>query len=185
MAKVRNNLILHGVSGMIGKQLVIRKRGGTYVLYAAPARAKGQEPTPKQKQHQAHFRQAVLYAKAAKGTPEYEPVAKARGVSTFNVATADFLHPPEILDIDISGYTGAAGEAIIITAVDDVKVTKVGVLIADDNNTLVEKGQAVISPQDPHVWIYTTSAGAPAPSVKVLIDVADLAGQVTEQAKHT
>ena len=134
MAKVRGNLILQGVSGMIGKQLIIRKqKDGTYVLTAAPVVRAGREPTPAQKQQQERFRQAVLYAKAAKGKPEYEPVAEARGVSTFNVATADFFHPPEILDIDVSGYTGAAGETITIKAVDDVKVTKVGVLIADDN----------------------------------------------------
>lgn len=186
MAKVRNNLVLHGVSGMIGKQLVVRKRkGGEYVLSAAPSVAYGQEPTQKQKQQQEHFRQAVLYAKAAKNKPEYEPIAKSRGVSTFNVATADFFHPPEILDIDLSKYTGAPAEVITIKAVDDVKVTTVGVLIADDNNVLIEKGNAVVSPQDPHVWTYKTTVGVPVFSVKVLIDVADLAGQVTEQVKHS
>jgi hypothetical protein len=186
MAKIVNNLVLHGISGMIGKQLVIRKlKGGEYVLSSAPAGTEGQEATPKQKQHQEHFRKAVLYAKAAKNKPEYLALAKARGVSSFNVATADFFHPPEILDIDVSAYTGAVGESITIKAVDDVKVTTVGVLIADDNNTLIEKGQASVSPQDPHVWVYTTTAVSPAPTVKVIIDVADLAGQITEQVKHT
>ncbi len=71
MAKVRGNLILQGVSGMIGKQLIIRKqKDGTYVLTAAPVVRAGREPTPAQKQQQERFRQAVLYATVAKGTPE-------------------------------------------------------------------------------------------------------------------
>ncbi|MFO0762679.1 MAG: hypothetical protein U0359_39945 [Byssovorax sp.] len=185
MAKVRNNLVLHGLSGMIGKQLVIRKqKDGDYIVCSAP-NAEGHEATPKQKQQQELFRKAMLYAKSAKNKPEYGPIAKSRGVSTFNVAAADFFHPPEITDIDLSAYSGASGETITIKAVDDVKVTTVGVLLTDDNNVLIEKGKAMMSPQDPHVWTYDTTAAAPSASVKVFIDVADLAGHVTEQMKHT
>ncbi|APR82675.1 Hypothetical protein A7982_08024 [Minicystis rosea] len=38
------------------------------------------------------------------------------------------------------------------------------------------------SPLDPHHWVYTTGASAPSPSLE--IDVADLAGQVTEETAH-
>lgn len=186
MAKVRNNLLLHGVSGMIGGQLVVRKtQNGRYVLSAAPTRAEGREPTAAQKEQQEQFRQAVLYGKGAKNKPEYEEIAKARGVSAFNVATADFFHPPEVKGIDVSAYSGGPGQKISVHAVDDVKVVTVGVLIALDDNTLVEKGQATVSPLDPHLWVYTTTATAPSPSVKILVDVADLAGQVTEETAHT
>lgn len=186
MAKIQSNLVLHGLSGMLGKQLVIRKqKDGSFVVAAAPARAEGREATPHQKEQQERFRKAVLYAKAAQGKPEYQAVAEARNVSAFNVATADFLHAPEIQHIDVSAYHGAVGQPIRITAVDDVKVATVGVLIADDDNTLVEKGQAVVSAMDPHVWIYTATANAPSPSVKIVVDVADLAGQVTEETAHT
>jgi tartrate dehydratase beta subunit/fumarate hydratase class I family protein len=186
VAKVQNNLVIHGLSGMLGQQLVIRhhKNGRTSVA-AAPTRSEGREPTEQQKQHQEHFRQAVLYAKAAKNKPEYEALAKSRGVSAFNVATADFFHPPEIRAIDVSAYTGGASQTIQINAVDDVKVATVGVLIATDDNTLVERGQATLSPQDPHRWTYTTTAAAPSASVKIVVDVADLAGQVTEESMHT
>lgn len=186
MAKVQNNLVIHGLSGMLGKQLVVRRqKNGGYVVAAAPVRTQSREPTAKEKEHQEQFRQAILYGKGAKAKPEYEAAAEARGISSFNVAVADFLHPPEIQNIDISAYHGAAGQPIRITAVDDVKVATVGVLIADDNNTLVEKGQAVVSPTDPHVWVYTTTASAPSASVKIVVDVADLAGQVTEETAHT
>ncbi len=84
-----------------------------------------------------------MYAKGAQGVAEYHDAAQARGVSAFNVATADFLHPPEVQKVDVSGYHGAIDETIHITAVDDVKVKTVGVMIVNDDGTLVEKGTAV------------------------------------------
>lgn len=186
MAKVQNNLLLHGLSGMLGKQLVIRKqKDGSYVVAAAPARVEGRVRTQRQRDQQERFRKGVLYGKATQNNPEYQAAAKARGIPAFNVAIADFLHAPEILGIDVSGYTGAVGEKITITAVDDVRVATVGVLIMDDDNVLIEKGQATVSPQDSHLWTYTTTTAAPSPSVKIVVDVADLAGQVTEETTHT
>ncbi|GEM_PF-2874301 len=109
----------------------------------APGPRAHQQLSDARKQHQEHFRQAVLYAKSAKDTPEYKDVADARGQSTFNVAVADFLHPPEIQQIDLSAYKGAPGESITTTAVDDIKVKTVGILIVNDDGTLVEKGAAI------------------------------------------
>ena len=184
MAKIRNNLIVRGVSGMLGKQVVMRRqKNGKYVLAAAPDHT-SHNLSDAQKQQQTRFRLAVLYAKgAAKNTPEYQNLAESRGQSTFNVAVADFLHPPEIQNIDVSAYTGAAGQSITITAVDDVKVKTVSVSIANDDGTVVEKGSAVVSAQNPDQWLYTTSAAASSASVKVSVDAADLAGQITEETQ--
>ncbi len=185
MAKVKNNLVIHGLSGMLGKQVVIRRqKNGEYILAAAPGRST-HELSDAQKQHQEKFRQAILYAKAAQGSTEYQELAKSRGQSNFNVAVADFMHPPEIQHIDLASYKGAPGESIRITAVDDVMVKTVGVLIATDDGTLVEKGAAVPVPNAPNQWLYTATAAAPSASVKIVVDVADLAGQVTEESEHT
>jgi len=183
MAKVQSNLIIHGLSGMLGKQVVIRKqKNGSYVLSAAPG-AHSKEQSAAQKQQCEKFRLAVLYAKSAQATPEYKDAAKARGQSAYNVAVADFLHPPEIQHIDLSSYKGAPNEPITITAVDDVKVKTVGVMIVADDGTLVEKGSAVATP-DTNQWLYTTTSAAPSTSVKIVVDVADLSGQVAEVSQH-
>jgi hypothetical protein len=185
MAKVQNNLVIHGLSGMLGKQVVVRRqKNGQYVLAAAPSHRSG-EYTEAQKEHREHFRQAVLYAKNAQKLPEYQAAAKSRGQSGYNVAVADFLHPPEIQQIDLASYNGAPGQRITITAVDDMQVKTVGVLIANDDGSLVEKGSAAMSDADPHQWHYTTTAAAPSSSVKIVVDVADLAGQVVEEMEHT
>jgi hypothetical protein len=184
MAKVRNNLVIHGLSGMLGKQVVVRRqKNGDYVLAAAPGH-RMKELSDAQKQHQQRFRDAILYAKAAQDAPEYQAAAKARGQSAYNVAIADFLHPPEIQHIDLGAYQGAPGQSIMVTAVDDVKVKTVGVMITTEDGVLVEKGAAVPSAGDPNQWLYTTIATAPSPKVKVVVDVADLAGQVVEQTQE-
>jgi hypothetical protein len=185
MAKVKNNLVIHGLSGMLGKQLVVRRtKNGQYIVSAAPNQPK-QELTDAQKEHREKFRQAVLFAKGALKSPEYQEAADARGVSAYNVAVADFLHPPEIQKIDLSSYQGQADEKIATTAVDDVKVKTVGVMIVNDDGTLVEKGTAVVGDANTNQWLYTTRQAATSASVKIVVDVADLAGQVAEVSQHT
>jgi hypothetical protein len=185
MAKVANNLVIHGLSGMLGKQVVVRRqKNGEYIVAAAPGHS-SHELSEAQKQHRERFRQAILYAKSAQETPEYKDVAKARGQSAYNVAVADFLHPPEIQQIDLAGYKGAANESITVTAIDDMKVKTVGVMIVNDDGTLVEKGTAVVSPSAANQWVYKTTAAAGSASVKIVVDVADLAGQVAEVSQHT
>ncbi len=185
MAKIQNNLIIHGLSGMLGKQVVVRRmKNGQYVLSAAPAN-RSQDVSAAQKEQRERFRQAILYAKGAQGMAEYQDVAEARGVSAFNVATADFLHPPEVQKIDVSGYHGAIDETIHIMATDDVKVKTVGVMIVNDDGTLVEKGTAVAGTANTNEWLYTTKCAAASSSVKIVVDVADLAGQVALVTEHS
>lgn len=185
MAKIHSNLVIHGLSGMLGKQVVVRRmKNGQYVLSAAPNH-RPKELTDAQKVHREKFHQAILFAKGAQSTPEYQDAAKARDITAYNVAIADFLHPPEIQKIDVSSYQGKIDEKITITAVDDVKVKTVGVMIVNDDGTLVEKGTAVVADQNSNQWLYTTKCAAASASVKIVVDVADLAGQVAEVSQHT
>ena len=185
MAKINNNLVIHGLSGMLGKQVVVRRlKNGQYVMSAAPHH-RPRELTNAQKVHREKFHQAILYAKGAQDNPVYADLANARGLSKYNVALADFLHPPEIQSIDVSSYQGKAGETIVITAVDDVKVKTVGVMIVNDDGTLVEKGTAVAVDANSNQWTYTTNNSASSSSVKIVVDAADLAGHVAEVTQHT
>jgi len=184
VAKVKNNLVLHGISGMLGKQIVVRaQKDGTYVVSAAPKRAENAPVTEAQKAQQQRFKDAVTYARGARNMKVYQDAAKARKRTAHLVAVADFLHPPEIQAIDVSAYTGAVGQTIAITATDDVQVKTVGVLIAAEDGTLVEKGAAVVSTENASLWTYTATAAAGAKAVKIIVDVADLTGHVTEKTQ--
>lgn len=185
MARIDSNLVLHGVSGTIGGQLVIRRHRGGYILAAAPGRLTDRAATQKQKDQHERFRRAVLYGKATQGLPEYQALAASRGLSAYVVAMTDYLKPPEIQGIDLTAYTGAPGEEILVAAVDDVKVQTVVVELSDKTGAVFEQGKAVASPQDPHRWIYTATAKAPGQPVQILVKAIDLAGQVASLATHT
>lgn len=181
MAKIENNIFLYGVAGMVGHQMVIRQTGQGAVMAVAP-RASDKQPTPAQQAQQEKFRLAVMYGKGAAGMQEYKDVAKSRGVSSFNVATADFLHPPEVTSIDLAGYTGKQGDTIEVRASDDVAVKKVGIVVLGDQNLIVEKGNMVQSDKDKTLWTYVATQNANTTHVKVIVDAADLASQVREEA---
>lgn len=177
MAKIKNNTVLDGVSGMIGDQIVIRQTEHGAVMAARPA-PRHRDPTPAQKAQHDRFRAAVMYAKSAASRPEYQKRAAAHHTSAHNVATADFLHPPEVYEIDLERYHGKAGDVIEVRVFDDVEVQTVGILIATDDNVVVEKGVMKQVKNDPTKWVYTATQDAGAEHVKVIVDAADLAKQV-------
>jgi hypothetical protein len=180
MAKVAGNLILHGASGSLGDQIVIRQRGGQTILSASPTAPKG-EPTEAQLAHRKRFQQAVLYGKNLNPANKAEYAAKADGLlSAYNVAVADFFHAPDIDEIDVTHYSGAIGERIRIRAIDDFKVKQVNVAIYNADGSLVEQGDAVQA-ENVIDWNYTATAlNASLEGDKIIIKVSDNPGNVTE-----
>jgi hypothetical protein len=114
MAKVGKNIIITGLSGSLGDQLVIKMgKGGQTVISTSPKFPEGREFTAAQTAQQQRFSEAAAYAKdAAKQEPLYAEKAAGTAHSAYNVALADFLHAPEILEVDVSGYTGQVGQTI-------------------------------------------------------------------------
>ncbi|GAB4379216.1 MAG: hypothetical protein Kow0042_28360 [Calditrichia bacterium] len=182
MAKVAKNLVLHGASGKLGDQIVIKQwRGGT-VLAAAPGPREG-EPTAAQRAQHERFQQAIIYGKAQIADPEAkaEYAAKAGETrSAFNVAVADFFHAPQIDEIDVTGYSGQAGESIRVRVTDDFKVTQVQLSIVNADGSLVEQGEAVQQANGID-WVYTTTAGNPDISGdKIIVRASDKPGNISE-----
>jgi hypothetical protein len=175
MATIQNDLVIRGLSGKVGGQLAMhQKRDGQYKIYAANVHSHqpsyGEEPD---KYHQNLY-EALLCSPTTPHVQDRQ-ANESRKIKYGGGVSADVIHPPEIRRIDISKYTGLAGELICITAGDDVKVAAVGVLIVTDDGILVEKGSAILSEQNPYVWTYTTTETTPSRTVKILVDVADVA----------
>jgi hypothetical protein len=181
MAKVRNNMLVRGLSGAVGEQFVIRKdKAGRTIVGNMPEFDENREFSEAQVAHQEDFKEAAAYGKGAKGQDVY--VAKAEGtpMTPYNVAVADWFHEPEIKDIDLSGWNGQAGQTIRIEAVDDVQVKQVTVVITDETGTVLEQGAAVQA--DSLWWTYTTTKAASG-TPKVIASAQDLPGHIAQMTK--
>ena len=183
MAKVAGNIVLHGASGMLGDQIVIRQRGGTTILSQAPVRS-DKEPSEAQTTHRRRFQRAVLYGKKVIGDAalEAEYAARASALeSAYNVAVADFFHAPDIDEIDLSSYYGAVGNTIRIRVTDDFEVKQVTVAIHNGDGSLVEQGDAV--QQDDMIdWLYTATAeNTEMAGDRIEIHAMDRPGNVAEE----
>jgi hypothetical protein len=179
MAKVFHNIFLQGVSGMIGGQLVIRQlhTGG---IIAAPPTSTKKPPTQAQLDHRKQFRVASEYAKHANKVPQYLKLAAKRGVSARSVAIGDFLHPPEVRDIILTGYKGKTGDSIVVRAMDVVEVQAVRVSIFDDQGALIERGECKHPPFDMTRWTYVATVDAAVSRGKVIAEATDIPGHHTE-----
>lgn len=174
MADLKDQHKLDGFSGRVGRSLKLRDTGdGRREVRCLE--------TPANEEEQAlwdSFCDAVTYARQAQHREEYLEVARERNASPLQVATADFLHAPEIHRVDLTGYHGRPGDPIRVFATDDVEVTRVGILITDGQNHLVEMGMARrIGVGD---WVYEATRQSPSKHVRVIVDAADLPGHLTE-----
>jgi hypothetical protein len=183
MAESNNNLLTHGLSGTVGGMLVFRQRNGKTIVAKRPAKSKN--VSEKQVAQRYRFQQAVFYSYTAVNSPEtgelYKTAAKkSKGKSPSNIAVADFFNAPDIRDVDLSGYTGVAGEQIRIVVSDDFAVKTVTVSITNADGSLVEEGSAVQSIGA--LWIYTTEQNNESlDGDKIVVAASDLPGNVTQE----
>ncbi|WP_126695962.1 hypothetical protein [Hymenobacter gummosus] len=156
---MEKNLVTQGLSGTLGGQLVFRQTSRGTVVGVSPQSPSG-PPTAGQLAQRERFQQAVVYAKGQSQDPavqaEYAEQAAAENISVYNVLLRDFLQAPNITDVDLSQYSGQAGEVIVVTANDDHAVQAVTVKIENGDGSLVEQGTAV-QQTDPNRWHYRTT----------------------------
>jgi hypothetical protein len=183
MAESKNNIVTHGLSGKIGDLLVFRNRAGKTIVASAPKERTG-EPTEAQKQHQLRFQEAILYAQGVLSDPERKAAYKSvagEGVSAYNVAVADFMHAPDIHHVDVSGYTGKAGDSIMVEVTDDFRVSAVTVTILNADGSEVEHGNAM-QQANTTMWLYiATAANDTLAGDKITIRAYDLPGHISLQ----
>lgn len=182
MAKSKNNVVTHGLSGLIGDLLVFRQRANKTIVADRPKPfSKG--PTALQLGIQSRFKKAAKYAKTALLDPllkaAYQAAARL-GQSAFNRAFKDYQLGPEFdEEVDFSAYTGAIGDEISISVVDDFQVSGVRVRIQKPDASLLEEGDAVQSDNGLD-WIYTSTAvNADVPGSTIIFTASDVPGNRT------
>jgi hypothetical protein len=129
---------------------------------------------------QEEIRRAVTYAEFACDQPIYQSKAVGTANTAYNLAVADYLGKPQILDIDIHGWTRKAGQAILIEAKDDVLVLSVRLVIRQ-GETILEEGEAEQAASDSLIWTYTTQTSvAKKPGIDLDAYAYDIPGNVGE-----
>jgi hypothetical protein len=93
MARSNKSILLHQVSGQIGKQIVVKRYGNKTVITAYPDMSKV-KPSKLQKVKRKVFAEAVAYAQAINNDPAkkalYSKKVK-RGQSVYNYAIKEYL----------------------------------------------------------------------------------------------
>ena len=145
-------------SGIFGNQVLLRGRKKSTVLTIEPVKAV-KVYTAEQERVKNRFRNAAAYAKEILKDPDMLALyqAKARDRKTpYTIAVTDYLRVPKIMEIDTSHYTGAVGDAVTVTATDDVTVMKVEVIITGSDGLVVEQGLCTRN-QFGTFWTYTAT----------------------------
>lgn len=167
MAKVRKNPIVQGVSGKFGGQVVFRHlQDGRTILCSVPDFSR-RVLSKGQKAHHTKFKEGAAYAKsAAKTEPIYAQLAAGTMKNAYNVALADYFHPPVIHGVErVDGV-------LLIRASDDVMVTSVTVTVYDAEGRVLERGEAAQADGD--AWSFS-----PQYDGRLTVEARDLAGNVT------
>jgi hypothetical protein len=161
MARQKNNIVMRSTRGMVGKQIVFKKRAGKPYVAAPPDVNENRKATPGQQAVRERFKSAIAYAAAAIKEPAmkqaYADRAK-RGQSPHNVAFQDAFLPPVVQGIVTDGYLGRVGDVIVVHAQDDFKVNAVRISIRSAADELIEEGAAAEN-ADGLSWSYTVTQG--------------------------
>lgn len=182
MASVSLNPVLETLSGKIG-DLVFRRFQDETVVSRSP-RTTDRPPTAGQAAQRESFRRAVLYGRAVMadaGTKAvYEAAAKATGRQIFATMVSDYLNAPAVEQVDLSAYTGQAGETLRIRASDDFTVAAIAVRILDTAGQALESGAAVKAGDGSPDWEYRTTATlTPGQAVSIEVTATDRPGHKT------
>lgn len=183
MAIVKSNIVMEGLSGKLGDQIIFSQRGGKTVVAVKAVQPEG-VPTEGQVRQRRKFGQANRYAKQAmQNAPlkeAYEHRAK-NGQNAFNVAMADYLNEPIIGDLEVGTYTGVKDSPISITVTDDYLVAGVEVVLYATNGNVLEQGDAELD-ENGVDWVYTTQKNNGAlKGSKLVVRASDLPGNRTER----
>ena len=179
MAKSNDNVITHGLSGLIGKLLVFRQKAGKTVVANRPRKTTHQ-PNATSLAIREKFKVASRYAKNAISDLAVKAAYQAKailGQSAFNVAFSDYMKGPEFGAVPVyDHYTGEAGTPITIEVIDNFKVASVDFSIVDATDNELEAGSA-LAQEGSFYWSYETQVNQSSLSgAKVRITAKDLPG---------
>lgn len=155
---------------------VYRRVHGQTVVSRRPRKTKN-IATEAQVVQRDRFASAIAYAKRILSDPlhmrTYQSLARTQDRRYDKLLVSDYLTPPSVEEIDLSGYHRLPGSRVSILAVDDVEVVSVKIAIHTAAGLLVEEGLAT---KDHEIWRYHATRAAPAGALTVTATATDRPG---------
>lgn len=168
MARVNTNELIKALSGAIGGMVFRSMPDGSTWVSTAPDFSR-RKFSKGQKEHQQRFREASSYARhAAKTQPIYAELAKGTMKTAYNIALSDWFSPPVIHQVQ------RRDGRILVEASDNVMVTKVVTTILNEQDEVLEKGEA--TRQESGWWEYVPKLAGK----RITAEAWDLAGHVNK-----
>jgi hypothetical protein len=173
MAKLKNNAVISGLSGSLGKDHYARHRRDGKTIISRTPDFSNRQFSEAQLNVQNGMKAAAAYAKvASRENPIYVELAKKKAKkkarNAYNVALGDWFNAPAIHRIEWNEGR------IRVLASDDVMVTRVTVTILGETGQRLEQSEAELN--QGVVWEYQA-----AHSGLVRVEAWDWASNVTRQ----
>lgn len=160
---------------------VILRRRGNRVFFAAPPRPRKGPGVARNKQA---FLEAAAYSKAifahAQRRAPYETNAAKLRRPLYPLIMSDFLKQPVIRGVDLAGYGGRAGDAVVVQTRVDLDIAEVAVTVRGSDGEPIENGTAVRA-GDAFRYVATTTVPA-GTAIVVEITVRDRDGLAVPRA---
>lgn len=162
MAKAQLNPALGSIRGKIDGWVYRQHNDQTIVSPHRPR--KKDQPSRAQRAGRVRFQDAQAYAAEVLADPLKREVYRKLGAERKRppnvLLISNFLTPPTIEQIDLSGYTGKRGQPIRVLASDAIEVATVTLTIRNAAGETLETGPAT---SDHGVWTYRSTMAAPGP----------------------
>lgn len=160
MAKSKDNIVMQGASGRIGRNLVFRQRGDQTIIAKTPRIPTDRVMTAKQVVVQNKFYDATQYAKSVMLDDDLKAMYKKKAnvnQSAYNVAFKDYFVNPELRRVDDRAYEGEVGDVISFQVKDVFMLQSLNVEILDAQDAIIESGAAVLKDKSDSVWLYVAT----------------------------
>lgn len=160
MARTTFNRALTEIRGTIDGLTYRMRPDGKASVYGYQPSTK--PPSQTQVAKRQVFAAAQEYARTVLADPlqrkAYQAIAQERKHPTNTLLVANYLNPPANDHVELSGYSGGAGQEIGVIASDDIAVATVGVEIRGTDDAPLEAGLA----RSVHgVWRYRSTTAVP------------------------
>jgi len=180
--KTKDNSLTKTYQGKFGEDFVLRNRGKVSIM-AKPPKQSTKKLAGSQQAIRERFKQASIWAKDALQNPDTMAyyAAMCTGMQTpYAMAMADVMGLPEVREIIVTSYNGAAGDQINVRAWDKFKVTGVTLKIKGADGVTIESGPCIQNIMS-GIWSYTATIDVPdLTGVTVTATVIDFPGHEVE-----